>query len=93
MKEPRRAKVVIRRYETGDHDKVCRLFYSGMVENWIPAYRRTITLKAPIPSVIQLLLVSLLYQTFSFLSFLLVEFFVQALLMFIYFYLYWAYAW
>ena len=93
MKEPRRVKVVIRKYEAGDHDKVCRLFYSGQMENWISAYKRTITLKAPIPTVIQLLLISILYQSFSFLYFLLVEFFVQALFMFIYFYHYWLYAW
>ena len=31
--------VVIRKYEKADYDKVCKLFYNGMLENWVPAYR------------------------------------------------------
>ena len=87
-------KVVIRKYETADHDKVCKLFYNGIVENWITAYRRTINMKAPIPTVLQLVLTSVLYKSLSsFISFMLVEFFIQAFIMLIYFYVYWAYTW
>ena len=94
MKEHNRAKVVIRKYETTDHDQVCKLFYNGIVENWVPAYRRTINTRAPLPAVIQLCVASVLFQnSSSFMSFLLAEFFIQAFIMFIYFYFYWAYAW
>ena len=92
--QSRKAKVVIRKYEAEDHDKVCKLFYNGIVENWLPAYRMTITMKMPLPSVIQLLQLAILYQYLSsFLNFLLAQFFIQALVMFVYFTLYWAYAW
>ena len=70
MKEHNRAKVVIRKYETTDHDQVCKLFYNGIVENWVPAYRRTINTRAPVPAVIQLCVACVLYQSSSsFLSF------------------------
>ena len=92
--QPRKPKVVIRKYEKEDHDQVCQLFYNGMVENWLPAYRQSINMKFPLPSVIQLVQLALLYQYFSsFLNFLLAQFFIQALIMFGYFTLYWAYAW
>ena len=90
----RKAKVVIRKYEKEDYDKVCKLFYNGMVENWLPAYRQSINMKFPIPSVIQLVQLAILYQFLaSFVNFLLAEFFIQALIMFGYFTLYWNYAW
>ena len=92
--QSRKARVVIRKYEKEDHDKVCKLFYNGIVENWLPCYRMTITMKMPLPSVIQLLQLGILYQYLSsFLHFLLAQFFIQALIMFVYFTLYWAYAW
>ena len=94
MKETKKAKVVIRKYEKEDHDKVCKLFYNGIIENWTTAYRRSINMKAPIPTVIQIVHISILYQYLpSFLTFLLAQFFIQALIMFLYFTLYWAYAW
>ena len=94
MKGQRNSKVIIRKYETADHDIVCKLFYTGIVENWMVAYKRTINMKAPIPSVTQLVQISLLYQyVSSFLSFLLIQFFIQAFIMFIYFGIYWAYTW
>ena len=92
--QSRKAKVVIRKYEKEDHDKVCKLFYNGIVENWLPCYRMTITMKMPLSSVIQLLQLAILYRCLSsFLHFLLAQFFIQALIMFVYFTLYWAYAW
>ena len=92
--QPRKPKVVIRKYEKEDHDQVCKLFYNGMVENWLPAYRQSINMKFPLPSVLQLVQLALLYQYLSsFLNFLLAQFFIQALIMFGYFTLYWAYAW
>ena len=92
--QPRKPKVVIRKYEKEDYDKVCKLFYNGMVENWLPAYKQSIIMKFPIPSVIQLLQLAILYQYLgSFVNFLLAEFFIQALIMFGYFTIYWNYAW
>ena len=44
-------------------------------------------------TVIQLVQLAMLYQYLSFLNFLLAQFFIQALIMFGYFTLYWAYAW
>merc|ERR1712243_241380 len=36
-------RVKIRKYEEADHDRVCRLFYDGMIENGFPAYRSLVT--------------------------------------------------
>ena len=91
--QSRKAKVVIRKYEKEDYEQVCKLFYSGVVENWLPAYRQSINMKFPIPTVIQLVQLAMLYQCLSFLNFLLAQFFIQALIMFGYFTHYWAYAW
>ena len=92
--QARKPKVVIRKYEKEDHEQVCKLFYNGIVENWLPAYRMTINMKSPIPTVIQLVQLAILYQYLaSFLNFLLAQFFIQALIMFGYFTLYWSYAW
>lgn len=89
-----RNQVLIRKYEKGDYDKVCKLFYNGMVENWLPAYRRIITGKALLPTLLQLLLLILLYNfTSSFIWFLLSEFFIQVFWLMMMFYIYWAYAW
>merc|ERR1711953_1406653 len=86
--------VVIRKYEKEDHEQVCKLFYNGIVENWLPAYRMTINMKSPIPTVIQLVQLAILYQYLAtFLNFLLAQFFIQALVMFGYFTLYWSYVW
>merc|ERR1711953_1010972 len=54
----------------------------------------TITMRFPIPAVIQLVQLAILYQYLaSFLNFLLAQFFIQALVMFGYFTLYWSYVW
>ena len=87
----RRAKLVIRNYQAEDHQEVCRLFYTGVVENWLPAYRMSISMKFPIPSVIQLVQLATLYQYLSFLAFLLAQFCIQALIMFGYFIVFWSY--
>ena len=92
--QARKPKVVIRKYEKEDHEQVCKLFYNGIVENWLPAYSMSINMKSPIPTVIQLVQLAILYQYLaSFLNFLLAQFFIQALIMFGYFTLYWSYAW
>lgn len=87
-------KVVIRKYDKSDYDAVCRLFYNGIVENWIPAYRRMISGKAPGPFMLQLVQLFLLYTyTSSMLWFIFIEFLVQVFWMFFFFYAFWGYAW
>ena len=57
-------------------------------------YRRTITMRAPVSSALQLLLLGLVYsRAGSFVTFVLLEFFIQTLVMVSLFYLYWSYAW
>jgi len=86
--------VLIRKYEKGDYDKVCKLFYDGMVENWLPAYRRIITGRAVLPTLLQLLILLIVYTfSTSFVWFLLTEFFIQVFMLLMMFYAYWAYAW
>ena len=89
----RRAKVVIRKYEKDDHEQVCKLFYNGVVENWLPAYMMSIKMKFPLSAVIQVVQLAILYQCLSLLNFLLAQFFIQALIMFGYFIVFWAYTW
>merc|ERR1712179_354689 len=83
--------VTIRKYEKGDYTSVCRLFYNGMVENWIPAYRRTISGKAIIPTIFQLLQTITVYMlSSSLLWFFFIEFLIQVVYMIFFFYAYWA---
>ena len=32
-------KVTVRKYSKPDHEQVCRMFYSGVMEAWLPSYR------------------------------------------------------
>ena len=85
--------VTIRPYSSQDHATVCKLFYAGMVENWVPAYRRIVTGSAPLPAITQLVMMFLLYIfSSSILWFLLMECIVQAVFILVVFYLYWGYA-
>ena len=86
--------VKIRKYDKSDHDVVCRIFYNGIMENWLQSYRRTINLKAPVCSLAQFVQLYAVFQYLqSFLLFLLAEFFLQSLIMFVCFYRFWALAW
>ena len=86
--------VKIRKYEKADHDVVCRIFYNGLMENWLQSYKRTINLGAPLSSLTQFIQLYAVFQYLqSFLWFLLAEFFIQSLVMFICFYRFWALAW
>ena len=86
--------VKIRKYEKADHDVVCRIFYNGLMENWLQSYKRTINLGAPFCSFAQFIQLYAVFQYLqSFLWFLLAEFFIQSLVMFICFYRFWALAW
>jgi len=85
--------VTIRPYSSQDHATVCKLFYAGMVENWVPAYRRIVTGSAPLPAILQLVIMVFLYiSSSSIFWFLLLECMVQAVFILVVFYLYWAYA-
>jgi len=89
-----RHKVMIRKYDKGDYDRVCKLFYNGMVENWVPAYRRVISGRAPLPTIFQLVQTYLLYAySSSTLWFLFMEFLIQVVFMIFFFYAFWGYAW
>jgi len=86
--------VTIRKYEKGDYTSVCKLFYNGMVENWMPAYRRTISGKVIIPNIFQLLQTLTVYMlSTSLLWFFFIEFLIQVVYMIFFFYAYWDYAW
>ena len=86
--------VKIRKYEKSDHDVVCRIFYNGLMENWLQSYKRTINLGAPWCSLAQFIqLYAVFHYLQSFLWFLLAEFFIQSLVMFVCFYRFWALAW
>ena len=86
--------VKIRKYEKADHDVVCRIFYNGLMENWLQSYKRTINLGAPFCSFAQFIQLYAVFQYLqSFLWFLLAEFFIQSVVMFICFYRFWALAW
>ena len=43
----------MRKYGKDDHESVCRLFYTTVMESWLPAYRRVVTFKAPIATIVQ----------------------------------------
>ena len=83
--------VKIRKYDKADHDVVCRIFYNGVMENWLQSYKRTINLGAPLCSLAQFIqLYAVFHYLQSFLWFLLAEFFIQSLVMFVCFYRFWA---
>ncbi len=63
--------VKIRKYDKSDHDVVCRIFYNGIMENWLQSYKRKINLKAPVCSLAQLVQFYAVFQYLqSFLLFL-----------------------
>ena len=85
--------VTIRPYSSQDHATVCKLFYAGALEHWVPAYRRIVTGSAPLPAITQLVLGVLLYIfSSSIFWFVLLECMVQAVFILAVFYLYWEYA-
>ena len=43
----------MRKYGKDDHESVCRLFYTTVMESWLPSYRRVVTFKAPIATIVQ----------------------------------------
>ena len=43
----------MRKYGKADHETVCRLFYTTVMEGWLPAYRRVVTFKAPFATLVQ----------------------------------------
>ena len=82
--------IKIKKYEKADHDVVCRIFYNGVMENWLQSYKRTINLGAPWCSLAQFIQLYAVFQYLqSFLWFLLAEFFIQSLVMFVCFYRFW----
>ena len=93
MKDQRGRKVTIRGYRSEDHKETCQVFSDGILENWLPAYKRYLTFKSPTASLIQLVQISVLYQHLSSLAvFLAVEFIIQAIIMFSIFHHYGGYA-
>merc|ERR1719319_1907123 len=84
--------VTVRTYESGDHAKVCQMFYDGMVENWWPAYRRVLTGACPRPAIIQALVLALLLTYFPLTTCLVVELLLQLFLISMFYYCYWDYA-
>ena len=91
---PGKGDLTVRKYEKGDYEAVCRIFYNGIVENWPRAYRRTINFKAPVSTLIQVIQLGLVIQLCSSWMWILVtEFIIQSLLMILFFYLYAAYCW
>ena len=91
MADQGRSEVVVRKYEAEDHPQVRSLFQAGMMESWLPAYVKTITFRAPLPTVFcQVAQLSVLYQwSQSFLAFLLLQLILQTLICFTFFYLHW----
>ena len=89
--QPGKREVVIRKYEKEDHDKVCQLFYSGVVETWLPAYRQSLNMKFTLPTLIQIIQLATVFHYLSFPAFILAQLFIQALIMSGYFYVFWAY--
>ena len=86
--------VKVRKYEKSDHDVVCRIFYNGVMEDWLRSYKRTINLGAPVSSLAQFIQLAAVYHHLqSFLWFILAEFFIQSVVMFCCFYKFWAFAW
>ena len=99
----------VRKYGKADHERVCRIFYTTVMEAWLPAYRRVVTFKAPIATLLQVgsvlsmcckilllqgTIVALLhYFTPNFFWFLLAVFFLQMLIMITIFYVHWGYCW
>ena len=67
--QPGNGEVVIRKYEKEDHDKVCQLFYSGVVETWLPAYRQSLNVKISLPTGMQIIQLAILLQYLSFPAF------------------------
>lgn len=47
----------MRKYGKADHETVCRLFYVTVMEAWLPAYRRVVTFRAPIATIVQVFFV------------------------------------
>ena len=93
MKDQRERKVTIRGYRSEDHKETCQVFSDGIMENWLPAYKRYLTFKSPTSSLIQLVQISVLYHHLSSVPvFLAVEFVIQAIIMFSIFHHYGGYA-
>ena len=91
---PGKGEITVRKYEKGDYDAVCRIFYNGIVENWPRAYQRTINGKAPVSTLTQVTLLGIVVQLCSSWMWVLVtEFIIQSLLMLLLFYLYAGYCW
>ena len=86
--------IKLRKYEKTDHDKVCRIYYNGLIENWIRLYGRSINFKCPVTTLAQISQMALVYQYVDSLMWVfMIQFFIQAFLMFSCFYFYWAIAW
>lgn len=87
-------KIKIRKYEKEDHDKVCKMYYDGIMENWLTMYRRTINLQAPVSTLVQIIqMVSIYHYLAAFEWFLLAQFFIQTGLMMSSFIFHWLLAW
>ena len=52
----------MRKYGKDDHESVCRLFYTTVMESWLPAYRRVVTFKAPIATIVQVVYLKMNHQ-------------------------------
>ena len=96
----------MRRYTKEDHGEVCRIFYQGVMEAWLPSYRcssttcslhscrRLVTGRAPLAAMVQGLLLATLHSlTPSFLWFLMAVVVLQMLVMVAMFYVHWGYCW
>ena len=81
----------IRNYEKSDYDRVCKLFSEGNVAGWFNFYKASLNFwKAPKTTLIQVLQFFMSYLFLNSLtSVLIVQFFIQCIIMMICFYLGW----
>ena len=94
MKSEKNSNMKIRSYDKSDHDRACKLFYDGMVENWFRLYKRSLNFKkAPKTTMIQVILLFLVYHYApSFTLFLILQLFFQSVIALCSFLPYWIYA-
>ena len=94
MEEKQKLNIKIRKYDKGDHQKVCKLFYDGLIENWVVMYRSSINLQAPVSTLVQVLQMIWTYHLLNnFTLFLLGQFFIQMFIMIACFFFFWIIAW